>query len=97
MVAHVLLAGVHQGLVVPGGELALGQGGGHKAAAALAGQYLGVQRGNVTTFTVYDPNFPGQTRALVLDHNKDTWTYRNAQSPAGRLVTLSGKGHRRMR
>ncbi|MEY4032336.1 MAG: hypothetical protein RL573_1248 [Actinomycetota bacterium] len=52
----------------------------------------GVQRGNVTTFTVYDPNFPGQTRALVLDHNKDTWTYRNAQSPAGRLVTLSGKG-----
>lgn len=52
----------------------------------------GVQRGNVTTFTVYDPNFPGETRALVLDHIRDSWTYRLALSPGGRLVTLSGKG-----
>jgi hypothetical protein len=52
----------------------------------------GVQRGNVTTFTVYDPNFPDQTRTLVLDHIRDTWTYRRALSPDGRLVTLSGKG-----
>ena len=50
------------------------------------------QRGNVTTFTVYDPNFPGVTRDLVLDHTRNTWTYRRAVLPDGTLGTLSGSG-----
>ena len=51
-----------------------------------------VQRGNVTTFTVYDPNFPGETRTLVLDHTKNSWTYKGALDRDGRTVTLSGAG-----
>ena len=51
-----------------------------------------VQRGNVTTFTVYDPNFPGVTRDLVLDHTRNSWTYRRALMPDGTLATLAGTG-----
>jgi hypothetical protein len=45
VVAHVLLAGVHQRLVVPALQLADGQRLGHQAAAALAGQHLLAQAG----------------------------------------------------
>ena len=42
MVAHVLLAGIDPGLVIPTGQLALAQRLGHQTAAALAGESGGV-------------------------------------------------------
>lgn len=49
-------------------------------------------RADVSRFTVYDPNFPGETRVLVLDHRKNSWTYANALNPDGTLSTVSGQG-----
>lgn len=49
-------------------------------------------RANVTKFTVYDPNFPGQTRLLVLDHIANSWVYRDALASDGTLETVSGAG-----
>jgi hypothetical protein len=37
VVAHVLLAGINEGLVVPGGAFALGQSFAYQATPALAG------------------------------------------------------------
>lgn len=51
-----------------------------------------VYRGDHTRFTVYDPNFPGETRDLLLDHVTNSWTYWRALGPQGTLVTLTGKG-----
>lgn len=51
-----------------------------------------VYRGDHTRFTVYDPNFPGETRDLLLDHATNSWTYWRALGPEGTLVTLAGKG-----
>jgi len=51
-----------------------------------------VYRRDVTRVTVYDPNFPGVTRVLTLDHRSDSWTYPRALTPDGRVVTISGKG-----
>lgn len=51
-----------------------------------------VYRRDVTRITVYDPNFPGVTRVLTLDHRSDSWTYPRALMPDGRVVTISGKG-----
>lgn len=85
VLAHDILARMRNKVM-----LTIGLYSGDTAHAVLATK--AVQRGNVTTFTVYDPNFPGETRALVMDHTRDTWTYRRAQSPDGRLVTLSGTG-----
>ena len=47
MVAHVLLTGVHQWLVIPALQLALGQCFKHQTAAALAGEHLLVDRRDV--------------------------------------------------
>ena len=47
MVAHVLLTGVHQWLVIPALQLALGQCFKHQATAALAGEHLLVDRRDV--------------------------------------------------
>lgn len=49
-------------------------------------------RADVSRFTVYDPNFPGETRVLVLDHRKNSWTYADALTPDGTLRTVSGQG-----
>ena len=43
MIAHVLLAGIDEGLVIPAGPLALLQGRRDEAPPPLAGQYLAVQ------------------------------------------------------
>lgn len=47
MVAHVLLTGVHQWLVVPALQLAEGQRLGHEPPAPLAGEHLLVNRRDV--------------------------------------------------
>src|SRR5471032_424826 len=47
VVAHVLLTGVHQWLVIPALQLALGQRLKHQAATALAGEHLLVDRRDV--------------------------------------------------
>ena len=47
MVAHVLLTGVYQWLVVPALQLALGQRFEYQAATALAGEHLLVDRRDV--------------------------------------------------
>ena len=45
-----------------------------------------------TYFTVYDPNFPGTTRTLVINRYNDTWSYDRMLTSAGTLVNLRGKG-----
>lgn len=46
----------------------------------------------ISRFTVYDPNFPGETRVLVLDHVRDSWSYANALGVDGLLSTVTGVG-----
>lgn len=45
-----------------------------------------------TVLAVYDPNFPGRTKNLVVNRFTDSWTYRGALAPDGTLVDLWGKG-----
>ena len=47
MVAHVLLTGVHQWLVIPALQLADGQGIGDETPASLAREHLLVNRRNI--------------------------------------------------
>ncbi|MNY24229.1 hypothetical protein D3C86_1579320 [compost metagenome] len=47
VVAHVLLTGVHQRLVIPALQLAEGQRLGHETSAPLAGEHLLVNRRDV--------------------------------------------------
>ncbi|MEY3690653.1 MAG: hypothetical protein RJB57_308, partial [Actinomycetota bacterium] len=49
-------------------------------------------RRDVTRVTVYDPNFPGETRVLTLDHRTDSWTYPRALLPDGSVRTVRGRG-----
>lgn len=49
-------------------------------------------RRDVTRITVYDPNFPGETRVLTLDHRTDSWTYPRALLPDGSVRTVRGEG-----
>ena len=55
---------------------------------AVKAQY----REDVSRFTVYDPNFPGETRVLVLDHLRNLWTYERALNLDGSLSTVTGAG-----
>lgn len=45
-----------------------------------------------TTFEVYDPNFPGQTRTLEINNLKSEWRYSNAVLADGSIGVMSGKG-----
>jgi hypothetical protein len=55
---------------------------------AIKGSY----RSNVTKITVYDSNFPGETRILAINHFKNTWTYKNALMADGTLANVAGRG-----
>lgn len=45
-----------------------------------------------TVLSVYDPNFPGRTKSLVVNRFTDSWTYPGALAPDGTFVDLYGKG-----
>lgn len=49
-------------------------------------------RAGSTTIVVYDPNFVAETRILVLNHRKNSWTYKGALMPDGSLATFTGRG-----
>lgn len=83
--AHEILARMRNKVM-----LTIGIYSGDWAHAVLATKL--VYRGNVTRVTVYDPNFPGETRVLTLDHRTDSWTYPRALLPDGTVRTVRGKG-----
>ena len=61
MVAHVLLTGVDQWLVIPALQLALGQRLKHQASTALAGEHLLVDRRDVP----FGPRFTRRRRTVT--------------------------------
>jgi hypothetical protein len=66
----------------PGGDIL----GGHEVtpfAVADAG-------GGVFQVQVYDNNFPGQTRAVIFDTNKNTYSYESSENPAVQSELYTG-------
>ena len=55
---------------------------------AIKGSY----RSGITRIVVYDSNFPGETRILLLNHRRNSWVYKDALQPDGSLATFQGRG-----
>lgn len=46
---------------------------------------------NITKIVVYDSNFPGQTRVLVMNHRLNSWSYKDALMADGSIATVRGR------